>query len=51
MNAVIESEMLRGYVDNLNDLSNADGYVKSFEEAQCYIDQINSTMPGTVELT
>lgn len=50
-NAEIESEVLRSYVDNLNDLSNADGYVKSFEEAQYYVDQINSTLPGTVELT
>lgn len=36
---------------NLKGLADENGYVKNFEEAQYYIDKLNSAMPGTVELT
>lgn len=50
-NAEIQSEVLKGFVSNLKGLADENGYVKNFEEAQYYVDQINSAMPGTVKLT
>ena len=50
-NAEIQSEVLKGFVSNLKGLADENGYVKDFEEAQYYVDKINSAMPGTVELT
>lgn len=50
-NAEIQSEVLKGFVDNLKGLADENGFVKNFEEAQYYVDEINSAMPGTVELT
>jgi len=50
-NAEIQTTVLKGYVDNLKKLADEDGYVKNFEEARYYVDQINSAMPGTVKLT
>lgn len=48
--AQVESDVLKGFVSNLRGLSD-NGYVKNFEQAQYYVDQINSSMPGTVKLT
>lgn len=50
-NAQVESEVLKGFVSNLKGLADEDGYVKNFEEAQYYVDKINSAMPNTVKLT
>lgn len=50
-NAQVESEVLKGFVSNLKGLADENGYVKNFEEAQYYVDKINSAMPGTVKLT
>lgn len=49
--AQVESEVLKGFVSNLRGLADENGYVKNFEQAQYYVDQINSAMPGTVKLT
>lgn len=50
-NAEVQSDVLKGFVSNLKSLADENGYVKNFEEAQYYVDQINSAMPGTVKLT
>lgn len=50
-NAEIQSDVLKGFVANLKGLADENGYVKNFEEAQYYVDKINSAMPGTLELT
>lgn len=49
--AQVESEVLKGFVSNLKGLEGENGYVKNLEQAQYYVDQINSSMPGTVKLT
>lgn len=49
--AQVESEVLKGFVSSLKGLADENGYVKNFEQAQYYVDQINSSMPGTVKLT
>lgn len=49
--AEIQSDVLKSFVSNLKGLADENGYVKNFEEAQYYIDKLNSAMPGTVELT
>jgi hypothetical protein len=49
--AEAQSTALRGFISNLNGLADENGYVKNFEQAQYYVDQINSAMPGTVSLT
>ncbi len=46
-----ESQALRSFVYNLRDLADENGHVKNFEEAQYYVDKINSAMPETVKLT
>lgn len=50
-NAEVQSDVLKGFVSNLKGLTNENGFVKNFEQAQYYVDQINSSMPGTVKLT
>lgn len=49
----IQSTIIRGMVDNLKGLVNSDGGfdASNFEKVKYYIDEINSNMPGTVELT
>lgn len=49
----IQSTIIRGMVDNLKGLVNSDGGfdASNFEKVSYYIDEINSNMPGTVELT
>lgn len=49
--AEVQSDVLKSFVSNLKGLADENGYVKNFEEAQYYIDKLNSAMPGTVELT
>nr|DAD75386.1 MAG TPA: hypothetical protein [Caudovirales sp. ct7oE3] len=49
--AEIQSDVLKSFVSNLTGLADENGYVKNLEEAQYYVDQINSAMPGTVKLT
>lgn len=50
-NAEVQSDVLKGFVSNLKGLTDENGFVKNFEQAQYYVDQINSSMPGTVKLT
>lgn len=49
--AEVQSDVLKSFVSNLKGLADENGYVKNFEEAQYYVDKINSAMPGTVKLT
>ena len=49
--AEIQSTILRGYVDNLKGLADENGIVSNIEQAKYYVDELNSAMPGTVELT
>ncbi|WP_028042114.1 hypothetical protein [Candidatus Stoquefichus massiliensis] len=49
--AETQSAALRVFVDNLRGLADENGYIKNFEEAQYYVDKINSAMPNTVKLT
>ena len=49
--AEIQSDILRGYFDNLSELESNGTIKENLKQAQYYVDQINSSMPGTVELT
>ncbi len=50
---VAQASAIRGLVENLNGLTNKEGFFDSgdIEKVKYYIDEINSQMPGTVELT
>lgn len=50
---VAQASAIRGLVENLNGLTDKKGFFDSgdIEKVKYYIDEINSQMPGTVELT
>jgi len=49
--AEIQSNVLKGYVEKLQELESNDAIEENMEQVCYYIDQINSAMPNTVELT
>lgn len=49
--AETQSTILRGFVDNLKGLADENGYIQNMEQAKYYVEEINKSMPGTVEIT
>lgn len=49
--AETQSTILRGFVDNLKGLADENGYIQNMEQAKYYVEEINKSMPDTVEIT
>lgn len=49
--AEMQSTILRGFVDNLKGLADENGHIQNMEQAKYYVEEINKSMLGTVEIT
>lgn len=49
--AETQSTIHRGFVNNLKGLADENGYIQNMEQAKYYVEEINKSMPGTVEIT